>query len=458
MGLNTLGAFLPYMPMHHLLFEHLHTQAIVLTSGNFADEPIIIDNTWALESFSDKVDGVITYNREIYNRTDDSVVRIIAEKERIQRRSRGYVPTPVRLPFDAGDILAVGAELSNCFCLGKGNRAYLSQHIGDLKNQETFMFFEETITRFKQIFRVNPSLYAADMHPDYLSTRYAGRSGVSVIGVQHHHAHIASCMAENAVDEPVIGVAFDGTGYGTDGHIWGSEFMVCDYENFKRYAHFAYMPVPGGDRISAEPWRMGVSLLWQAFGSGLQSLELPVLKLIGHEKTGRIVEALEKGINCPLSSGAGRLFDAVAAVTKLCVNAGFHAEAPMRLESAIQQGISEAYDFIPGEEISFIPAIKQICSDVSRGIRAGEIAARFHNTVVEASLQTILDIREKTGIQKVVLSGGTFQNKYLAEMLETRLQKNNFAVYTHSKVPCNDGGIALGQLAVAAKRKDNLKI
>ena len=457
LGLDTLGAFLPYMPIHYLLFEKLNIPAMVLTSGNIAEEPIIITNDAAIATFSDKVDAVITYNREIFNRNDDSVVRVIAGRERVQRRSRGYVPAPVKLAFDADGILAAGAELSNCFCLGKGNRAYLSQHIGDLKNQETYTFYEETQSRFQQLFRVKPTLVAADLHPDYLSTRFARKSGLETIWVQHHHAHIASCMAENGIDEPVIGLAFDGTGYGTDGHIWGSEFMVCDYIDFTRHTHFAYMPMPGGDRASEEPWRMGISLLWQAFGKEFSDLDLPLLQLIDRTKIRMVAEAIEKGINCPFSSGAGRLFDAIAAITGICVNARFHAEAPMRLESIVKPGIQETYNYILADAISFLPAVRQICTDLSGGMDIGIIAAKFHNTISEASLQAVKNIRTETGIQKVALSGGTFQNKYLFERLETILLKNNFAVLTHCKVPCNDGGIALGQLAVAARR-NNLKM
>ncbi len=450
LGLNTLGAFLPYMPLHYLLFEKLQTPAVVLTSGNLSDEPILIDNRAAMETFSEKVDALITYNREIYNRNDDSVVRVITERERVFRRSRGYAPVPVRLDFQVDGILAAGAELSNCFCLGKGNRAYMSQHMGDLKNRETYEFFEETIKRYQQLFRVKPRLIAADLHPDYLSTRYALQSGLQVIQVQHHHAHIASCMAENGINEPVIGIAFDGTGYGTDGHIWGGEFMVCDYTHFERLAHFEYLPLPGGDRVTEEPWRLGLSLLRKVYGNALFNLDLPLLKLVDPGKLKKVDEALEKGINCPLSSGTGRLFDAVAALTGLCLNARFHAEAPMLLESAIRQNISDNYDFTAGKEVSFLPAIRQICGDLKAGIDAGTIAAKFHNTVAETSLQTAIRIRKETGIDKVALSGGTFQNKYLSELLERKLSLNNFTVYTHSRVPCNDGGLALGQIAIAA--------
>jgi hydrogenase maturation protein HypF len=453
MGIETLGAFLPYMPWHHLFFERSGIKAIVLTSGNLAEEPIIIDNQVALQVLPSIADGILTYNREIYNRTDDSVVRVMSGRERVFRRSRGYVPVPVKLPFDANAILATGAELSNCFCLGKGNRAYLSQHIGDLKNLETFAFYEETLARFQQLFRIKPQRVAADLHPDYQSVRYAKKLGLAITGVQHHHAHIASCMAENGLDETVIGLAFDGTGYGTDGNIWGSEFLICDYQDFTRKSHFSYMPMPGGDKAAEEPWRMGLSLLYQAFGDHFFNLDIPLIKSIDRRKAAQLKEAIDKKINCPLTSGAGRLFDAVAAITGICLNSLFHAEAPMRLESMVNKNVQDHYDFAVGDEISFLSTVQQLCSDLTKGITPDIISARFHNTLTEASLQMVRNISRETGIRKVVLSGGTFQNKYLFESLENKLLKDNFAVFSHSLVPCNDGGLALGQLAVAARRK-----
>jgi hydrogenase maturation protein HypF len=450
LGLHTIGAFLPYMPFHYMLFEKLHTPAIVLTSGNLANEPVIIKNEEALTVFQGIADAVITYNREIFNRSDDSVVRIISGGESIQRRSRGFAPEPLRLDFEVDGILAAGAELSNCFSIGKGNRAYLSQHIGDLKNLETFAFYEEAQARFQQLFRIKPVMIAADLHPDYLSTGFARKSGLPVKYIQHHHAHIASCMAEHGINEPVIGLAFDGTGYGTDGNSWGSEFMVCDYNRFERYSHFAYMPMPGSDRASEEPWRMGLSMLYQAFGDDLFNMDLPLLKSIDHGMLLKITASLKKGINCPLSSGAGRLFDAVAAITGICIHSTFHAEAPMRLESCIKQGVTDFYTIEIADQLSFVPVIRQICQDLLSKTDIGIIAARFHNTIVRASAETVMQIYNKTGIDKVVLSGGTFQNKYLLESLESCLAKNNLAVFTHHKVPCNDGGIALGQLVIAS--------
>jgi hydrogenase maturation protein HypF len=453
-GLNTMGVFLPYMPWHYLFFEKSGIPAVVLTSGNLAGEPIVVDNQKALEFMPGVADGVLTYNREIYNRTDDSVVRIMSNRERVIRRSRGFVPAATRMHLDVEGILATGAELSNSFCLGKGNRAYLSQFIGDLKNRETMDFYEETVALFLKLFRTRPEVVAADLHPDYLSTRYAQSLGIELIRVQHHHAHIASCMAENRLNEPVIGIAFDGTGYGDDGNIWGSEFLVCDYKAYTRREHFAYMPVPGGDRAAEEPWRMGLSLLYQVFGEQLYDLDIPFIHSLDLKKARLITEAISKNINTPLSSGAGRLFDAIAGITGICKHSIFHAEAPMKLESAIRNDIGDYYDMDMSGKISFLPAIQQICADLSHGISPEIISARFHNTVTEASLQAVKKISRETGIRKIVLSGGTFQNKYLFESLETKLRKNNFVPFSHEKIPCNDGGLALGQLVVAAAKRD----
>jgi len=453
-GLNTMGVFLPYMPWHYLFFEKSGIPAVVLTSGNLAGEPIAIDNLKALEFMPEVADCVLTFNRDIYNRTDDSVVRIMGGRERVFRRSRGFVPAVMRVHLDVGGILATGAELSSSFCLGKGNGAYLSQFIGDLKNRETLDFFEETVALFLKLFRTQPELVVTDLHPDYLSTRYARSLGIELLQVQHHHAHIASCMAENRLDEPVIGLAFDGTGYGDDGNTWGSEFLVCDYKGYTRHNHFAYMPMPGGDRAAEEPWRMGLSLLYQAYGDQLFALDIPFLHLVNQPKARLLAEAISKNINSPLSSGAGRLFDAVASITGICINSQFHAEAPMKLESAIWDDVRDFYDVDKANGISFLPAIQQICADISHGVSAGIISARFHNTVVEAAFQEVKQISRETGINKIVLSGGTFQNKYLFESLETKLRNNNFVTFSHEKIPCNDGGLALGQLVIAAVKRD----
>jgi hydrogenase maturation protein HypF len=455
-GLNLLGVMLPYMPIHYQLFRQLTTDAIVLTSGNFSSEPILIDNVLSLKLFSHLVDSVVLHNRDIYNRTDDSVVRIIDKKERIFRRSRGFVPTPVRTTFNTEGILAFGAELTNCFCVGKGTKSFLSQHIGDLQGLETTLFYEKTIARFIQLFRVKPKLLAVDLHPNYISTKTGlnFKADLPVVHVQHHHAHIASCMTEHHLDEKVIGVALDGTGFGTDGNIWGGEFFICDLNDFTRITHFEYIPLPGGDLAAEEPWRMAVSYLYKVYGHSFLELELPLLKKIDPEKISLIIQMINKNINCPLSSGAGRLFDAVASLLDLVQFASFQAEGPMRLESIVKYNCVDSYPFSLGRTICFDGTIRGIVDDVIKGIDRATIATKFHNTIISTIFETVNAIRIRDGINKVVLSGGVFQNKYLLEGTNKILLKNNFEVYSHATVPTNDGGIALGQLAIASKRRE----
>jgi hydrogenase maturation protein HypF len=456
-GLNLIGVMLPYMPFHHLLFRQLKTDAIVLTSGNFSSEPILTDNTEALRHFSNVTDAVILHNRDICNRTDDSVVRFIAGKERILRRSRGYVPAPVNTLLNTEGIIAFGAELTNCFCAGKKQNAYLSQHIGDLQGIETVQFYEETISRFIKLFRIKPSLAVVDMHPMYISTRTGmAMSDLPLVQVQHHHAHIASCMAENMLDEMVIGVAFDGTGYGTDGNTWGSEFLICDLNDFERITHFEYIPLPGGDSATEEPWRTAVSYLYKVYGMDFLDLNLNVIKKTESEKIRVIVNMIDKKINCPLTSGAGRLFDCVASLLGLVQTATFQAEGPMRLESLTGTGCQESYAFKTGLTICFDETIRGIVEDIINDIEKMTIATKFHNTIILAIFDSVNAIRNKSGINKVVLSGGVFQNRYLSEGTMDLLLKNNFEVYSHSTVPANDGGLALGQLAVASKRRELL--
>ncbi|MCX6277266.1 MAG: carbamoyltransferase HypF [Bacteroidetes bacterium] len=456
-GVNLLGLMLPYLPFHYMLFQRLKTSAIVLTSGNFSSEPILIDNHEALAQFSSCVDAIVLHNRDIYNRTDDSVVRIIDGKERIFRRSRGYVPAPVRTALNADGIIAFGAELTNCFCVGKGNKAFQSQHIGDLQGLETAQFYEQTISQFLRLFRVKPTLLAADMHPEYISTKTAANfRDLPIVHVQHHHAHIAASMAEHHLDEKVIGVAMDGTGYGDDGHIWGSEFLVCDLLDYKRITHFEYVPLPGGDAATEEPWRMAVSWLYKVFGKDFIKLDLPLFREIDLEKINNLVRMIDRNINCPLTSGAGRLFDAVASLLGLCQIASFHAEGPMRLESLINKNCKELYHFEIDKIIRLDATIRGIVDDLINGADVSIIASKFHNTIISVIFETANVIRGREEINKVVLSGGVFQNKYLLEGSIDLLKKNKFEVYAHAAVPTNDGGIALGQLAIASKRRDKL--
>lgn len=456
-GFSTLGGMLPYLPFHYLLFRHLEQDVIVLTSGNISDEPIIIDNQEALDILGPATDAVVLNNRDIHNRTDDSVLRIMNEKPRLIRRSRSYVPRPVSLNMDADGIFACGAELVNCFCIGKDKQAILSQHIGDLKNAETLSFYTESAERFTKLFRQETRLMVHDLHPDYLSSRYAHDSGLPTMAVQHHHAHIASCMLEHGLDEPVIGIALDGVGLGNDGNIWGGEFMICKREDFERRHWFEYVPMPGGDMATREPWRMALSYLLHTFGNDYPSL--PFLADIPDTSVSMVGQAIEKGINAPLTSSTGRLFDAAAALCGLCNISSFHAEAPMRLEGAIAPGESGSYPFRIEESISTKGIIRGICGDIMNDIPVPLIAARFHNSVINIIFAAAEQMSASTGIRKVVLSGGSFQNKYLLECLENGFAERKLRCYSPLDFPANDGSIALGQLAIAAaRRRSGLKI
>lgn len=455
-GFPTIGAMLPYTPFHYLFFDRTSLDAVVLTSGNLSDEPIVISNEEAIRLFGPWCGGVLVYNREIHNRNDDSVTMVINKKERIIRRSRGYAPLPVKVVTDVEGIVAAGAELVNCFAVGRKNYVFLSQHIGDLKNFETYAFYRESFDRFLHLFRVRPRLIAADLHPDYLSTQYALQTGMPVVRVQHHHAHIASCMADNNVKEPVIGVAFDGTGLGDDGTIWGGEFMVCDFNGYRRMTHLPYIALPGGDLVTHEPWRTALSLVMKVIKDEDFIFHLPFLRKIQHEKIHLVKSALEKQINTPLSSGAGRWFDGVAALAGICTEAGFHAEAPMRLESAIEQGNTFAYPFkYEGHRIDLTEAIDAIICDSMVQGNEGRIATGFHNMLIGLIEKVVSEIAEETGIRTIALSGGSFQNRYLSEHVEVKLSEAGFNVLVHQNVPCNDGGLALGQIMIAAFRPGN---
>jgi hydrogenase maturation protein HypF len=334
----------------------------------------------------------------------------------------------------------------------------MSQHIGDLKNSETLDFYSESYTRFSKMFRFTPEIVAKDLHPDYLSSSFADQIGselnIKVEQVQHHHAHIASCMADNGLDEKVIGVALDGIGLGTDGNIWGGEFMIADLCNFERIKHFEYVAIAGGDKISPEPWRSGISYLYKYIER--QATDMNKLKIseLGSKKISMYQGLLEKEINTSHYSGAGRLFDAVAAITGVCLYSSYHAEAPMLLESLIAPGILNSYEYeIIGEEISFRKTIIDILNDLEKGKTTGEIAAVFHNTVIKSVVEVVNMISLISGIKKVVLSGGTFQNRYLAENIIDKLSGEKYFVYFHNQVPPNDGGLALGQVAIAAARR-----
>jgi hydrogenase maturation protein HypF len=448
------GAMLPYTPLHYLLLSHNFT-ALVMTSGNLSEEPIAIDNEDAFDRLSNIADYFLIHNRDIYLRSDDSIVRKSAGFTRFIRRSRGYVPMPVFLNKKVPSILACGAELKNTICLTKGNHAFLSQHIGDLENLASYEFFQLTIRHMKRTLDINPEIIAFDLHPDYLSTRYAEeQQDIQKIQVQHHHAHIVSAMAENMLDGPVIGLSFDGTGYGSDGTIWGGEILFAEIEKFSRAAHFAYVPMPGSAAAIKEPWRMALSYLYDAFGEGFWDLDLPILKRIDHNKIKIIVEMISKQINSPHTSSLGRLFDGIAAITGIRNHVVFEGQAAMELEMLAGKTANEIYDYTweSGEiyQIKTEPIIRGIVDDMQTGFSPAEISGKFHQTLINMFTRLCGLIREDTGLSRVVLSGGVFQNSILLSGLIKALKEKNFQVFTHSKVPANDGGISLGQAMVAA--------
>ena len=449
-GNRTLGVMLPYTPLHHLLFTGAPYSLLVMTSGNLSEEPIVVSNEQALARLAGVADWFLLHDRDIYMRVDDSVARVYAGRERVLRRSRGYAPQTLDLGRAVPELLACGGELKNAFCLTKGRHAILSQHIGDLENYETLVFFEETLANLKKLFRVAPRAVAHDLHPSYLSTKYALEiPGLPKIGVQHHHAHVASCMAENGLTGVVIGVAFDGTGYGPDGAIWGGEFLVAGYAGFERRARLRYVPLAGGDAAIREPWRAALAYLEDALGAPAHIEGVP------EERVRLVRQMIEKGVNTVPTSSCGRLFDAVAAIVGLRREVTFEGQAAMELEAIAEPGEEGRYPFEIESgalwQVDFRPAIERIAQEASAGVSRGEIAARFHNTLAAAVVETCRRIRGEAGHARVCLSGGTFQNVRLTESCAAGLRAAGFEVFLHSLVPPNDGGIALGQAAIAAE-------
>ena len=450
-GNPTLGVMLPYTPLHHLLFrgaekagtgQEACPTALVMTSGNLSEEPIVVENHDARRRLGGVADWFLVHNRDIYMRADDSVVRIFEGEERVMRRSRGYAPETLDVGREMPELLAAGGELKNVFCLTKGTHAILSQHIGDLENYETLVFFEETLANLQKLFRVTPRAVAYDLHPGYLSTKYAlGLAGLEKIGVQHHHAHIASCMAENGLTGEVIGVAMDGTGYGLDGAIWGGEFLLASYAGFERRAHLRYVPLAGGDRAVREPWRSALG-----YAGAAESLLAGV-----DERRLQVVERMiATGTNTVMTSSCGRLFDAVAALTGLRYEVNFEGQAAIELEAVVDPSCEERYGFdIGGEELDFRAMMERI---VKERTAASVVAARFHNTLAAAIQEMCLRMRRESGIGRVCLSGGTFQNMRLLGLVARALGASGFELFLHRRVPPNDGGIALGQAVIAAQR------
>jgi len=449
---NYLGLMLPYTPLHHLLLRESGL-ALVMTSGNLHDEPIAYRDSDARERLGGLADFFLTHDREIHVRCDDSVTRVVLGREMMIRRSRGCAPSPIRFPFEfARPTLAVGALLKNTFCLAKGNLAYLSHHVGDLENLQTLESFEQGIEHFSRFFDIRPGVVAHDLHPEYLSTRHAlSLEGVERIGVQHHHAHVAACMAENGLREPVVGVAFDGTGYGLDGRIWGGEFLLVGPGLLERAGHLQYVPLPGGDAGVREPWRMAVSHLANAFGGDFAGLPLPFLGELDPGKLDLVRSMLLKGINSPLTSSMGRLFDAVAALAGIRSLVTYEAQAAIELEMAADESAEGSYpfDILEGGIVDPRPLIRGVVEDLRRGAPASGIAGKFHNTVARIVAAACDRIRAARGHGKVVLTGGVFQNTLLLRKTLESLSAGGFETYWHHQVPPNDAGISLGQAVVA---------
>jgi hydrogenase maturation protein HypF len=458
-GQEIIGVMLPYTPLHYLLLEKSgdFSSALVMTSGNLSEEPIATDNEEAREQLASLTDAFLMHNRDIYIRCDDSVVRVFEKEIYPIRRSRGYVPFPVKLPWDVPPLLAAGSELKNTFCITNKNYAFLSHHIGDMENYETMRSFENGVEHFERLFRVKPEAIAYDLHPNYLATKYAleraQHENIPAIGVQHHHAHIAACMAEHGLDEKqrVIGLAFDGTGYGEDGAIWGGEFLIVDYQTYQRPFHLKYFPLPGGDVAIKQPARTALALLW-SLGIEWDEALAPVKEF---QKTDQklLGAQLEKKINSPLTSSMGRLFDAAAALAGIRQRVNYEGQAAIEFEALADQAEAKAYPFaLEQGQVEVRTAFQILVKDVLTGISIPTISAKFHNGLAEVVCAAVNRMSKDTGIRSVALSGGVWQNITLMRRTLSLLRAAGFQVYLHHQVPTNDGGLSLGQAVIAASR------
>ncbi len=469
---GTLGVMLPYSPLHLLLLhqgdpildQESAPAALVMTSGNLSEEPIAIGNDEALARLGPLADAFLLHDREIIQRCDDSVVRVFPMGTRAihgsplqtqpLRRSRGYAPAPISLPRDVPPILAVGGELKNAFCLARGRYAFLSPHIGDMENAETLAAFEEAVERYQRLFHTEPKIIAHDLHPGYLGTRWAcdHAGGRKLVAVQHHHAHAAACMADNGLagDQPVIALAFDGTGYGADGAIWGAEILAADYRRYERVLHLEYLPLPGGDAATRNPWRIAVGF---ASALGLPVDDLPFLRGVSARQVQIVRTQVGRRLNTPPVSSLGRLFDCVAALSGVCTEVDYEAQGAIELEELARSRMDEKGEYpfqIDGENIRLRDLLDAVIHDVRGGESAPRIGARFHNTVRSIAVRAAESVRAGRGIHEVVLSGGVWQNALLLELATGSLREAGFEVYTHHRVPTNDGGLALGQAVIAA--------
>jgi hydrogenase maturation protein HypF len=476
-NLRFLGIMLPYTPLHHILLRDT-SLPLVMTSGNLSEEPIARDNDEALRRLSGIADYFLIHNRDIYSRYDDSVAIVERGTSQLIRRARSYAPYPIRLSFKTRQVLGCGAEEKNTFCLTKDNYAFLSQHIGDMENMETLEHFDNTISLYKRLFHIQPEIIAHDLHPDYLATKYAqelGESGMKLVPVQHHHAHIASCLADNGLKSPVIGVAFDGTGMGADGNVWGGEFLVADYRNYKRVGHLEYLPLPGGAAAIKRPYRtaigyiltLGENALNAVIASEAKQSQLGSIGQVSQVEIEVIKRQIERKINSPLCSSMGRLFDAISALLGIRGEIDYEGQAAVELEMAAHASVitrrvsdeaislnNESYPYRIVEEegikiVRLSDLLSAVIEDLHQGISKGRISVKFHETVARMINEMCHLIADETGITQVALSGGVFQNRLLLRKTASLLESSGFQVFTHKQVPCNDGGISLGQAVIA---------
>lgn len=450
------GVMLPSTPLHHLLLRENFT-ALVMTSGNVSDEPIAYAEEDAVARLAGIADFFLTNDRRIHTATDDSVIRVFQGGPLFLRRSRGFAPRGIQIPAVQRTVLATGAELKATSCITRGNTAFLSQHIGDLKNVSVQRFLEETASHLRHVLDVEPEIVAHDLHPDYYSTTFAAQMGLPTVGVQHHHAHLASCLAENRVEEQAIGVIFDGTGYGPDGTIWGGEFLLGDCRSYRRIGHFSQVPMPGGDAAVKEPYRMALAYCRACYGDKAFELPLPFLEALGQSNKKTLARMMDSGINSPSTSSCGRMFDAVAAIIGLRNRVSYEGQAALELEALAER--CQKKDALPFQIVRKNEMLVADCTPtmaaVVEGMLAGQppplLARSFHDTIVAASADMCGKIREDTGVNRVVLSGGVFQNRLLTEGLFHALQQRGYDVFVHRLVPPNDGGLALGQAVVAGR-------
>jgi hydrogenase maturation protein HypF len=461
-NLDTLGMMLPYTPLHHLLLNQTDPvlarepvpPILVMTSSNFSEEPIATENKDALRRLSPLADAFLLHNRDIHIRSDDSVVRVDKGSTVYLRRSRGYAPYPVKLPFQAKPTLAAGAELRNTFCLTRDRYAFLSQHIGDMGNPDTRGSLEEGIRHLSHIFRVQPEIIAHDLNPNFFTTQYASRSEIPRIGVQHHHAHIVSCMVDNGLDDrQLIGLAFDGMGHGTDGRIWGGEALIASFAGFERFAHLEYLPLAGSDAAVRAPWRIAAGY---ALTLGIDVDDLPFLQNVDKQALRILHRQIDRELDSPLTSSMGRLFDAVASLIGVRNEVTCEAQAAIEMEVLSKPFIAAAQSYPysveaaeDGMTIRVYELFQSIVEDVRAGESVGRIGANFHKTIADIAINVSGRARAATGLNEVALSGGVWQNQILLDLVRDGLGQSEFTAYFHKQVPSNDGGLSLGQAVIA---------